>query len=244
MVPDEPVEIKVDVDGGVPGALDTLGLGDGRARSIWFLEDLTPGLASPHPLLSAGLVLRLRSDDDGECDSTVKLRPCRRSQLTGRWTRPDQDEGDWEFKIEGDWAGPRRVLAASLTSTVPLARLSASVAPGGDPGAPFDRRQREFLSEAAAIRVNAGVLVPLGPIAATRWKKVDIDGFSVSAERWQVGPLDSLELSIRVEAGEVDPVKTQTAFEAAVRAHHLRIAASKDSKTQRVLEHLAASRGR
>jgi hypothetical protein len=240
---DEPVEIKVNVDGGVPGALDTLGLGDGRARSIWFLEDLTPGLSSPHPLLTAGLVLRLRSDDDGECDSTVKLRPCRRSQLTGRWTRADQDKDAWEYKIEGDWAGPRRVLAASLVSTVPSAKLSTSVADGGDPGAPFDRRQRELLSEAGPIRVNLGALVPLGPIAATRWKKIDIDGFSVSAERWQVGPLDSLELSIRVEAGEDDPAKQQAAFEAAVRAHHLRVAANKDSKTQMVLKQLAASRG-
>jgi hypothetical protein len=238
----EAVEIKINVAGDVPRALDTLGLRDGSARSIWFLEDLTPGLPSPHPLLTAGLVLRIRRDDDGTGDSTVKLRPCRRSQLTDQWTDEHHDKGSWDYKIEGDWAGPRQVLAASLAWTVPPDTLSAAVAADGDPSAAFNQKQLEFLTDSAPLRVNVGVLEPLGPIAATRWKKLDIDGFTVSAERWHIGSIDSLELSIRVEAGEGDPVEKQAAFEAAVRTHHLGIAANKDSKTQMVLEHLAAAR--
>jgi len=242
MTHDEPVEIKINVAGDVSSALDTLGLSDGRPRSIWFLEDLTPGLPSPHPLLAAGLILRLRINDDRRGDSTVKLRPCRRSQLSGRWTQADEKKDEWEYKIEGDWAGPRRVLAASLVSTVPPGDLSA-VAAGADPSAAFDPLQSEFLSDAGPIRVNVGALVALGPIAATRWKKVDLDGLEVTAERWIVGPLDFLELSIRVEPGEGDPVKQQAAFEDAVVGHHLAIATDKNSKTQMVLEHLAAARG-
>jgi hypothetical protein len=44
---EEPVEVKVNVAGEVPRALNTLGLAVGAARSIWFLEDLNPGLPAP-----------------------------------------------------------------------------------------------------------------------------------------------------------------------------------------------------
>ena len=75
-----PVEIKVNVAGPVQDALTILGLNGGDERRIWFLEDLTPGLDPALPLLNAGVILRVRSDTSA--DSTVKLRPCRRTQLT------------------------------------------------------------------------------------------------------------------------------------------------------------------
>jgi hypothetical protein len=240
MTQDMKVEIKVNLAGDVPRALDTLKVAHGSARSIWFLEDLTPGLSSVHPLLDAHLALRLRRDADGSGDSTVKLRPCRRSQLTKRWSREDKERGEWEYKIEGDWAGPRQALAASLSSTLAPDALSAAVETGGDPSAAFTQKQLDFLSDTATIRVNLGALALLGPIAATRWQALNLDGFEVNAERWQVGTLDFLELSIRVDPRKGDPVKEQSAFEAAVTAHHLEIDANTDSKTKRVLEHLAA----
>jgi hypothetical protein len=74
-----PVELKVNVAGPVADALSLLVSNEGSKRRIWFLEDLTPGLGTPLPLFSAGVLLRLRSGKTD--DSTVKLRPCRRTQL-------------------------------------------------------------------------------------------------------------------------------------------------------------------
>jgi hypothetical protein len=76
------VEIKVSLGRRqVARALDALGLGgNGERRSIGFLEDSTVGIVLP--LFHQGIVLRVRQVDGEHDDSTVKLRPCRRSQLT------------------------------------------------------------------------------------------------------------------------------------------------------------------
>jgi hypothetical protein len=241
MANDEAVEIKVNVAGKVPPALKTLALSGGDERLIWFLEDLTPGLPTPHPLLTGGVVLRLRSDDSGAGDSTVKLRPCRRSQLSEPWTQGREKKGKWEYRIEGDWTGPRRVLAASLEKTLPAATFASGIADAADASAAFDERQVTFLDACALIPVNLSALVPLGPITSTRWKDVDLGGLTVNAERWQIAGLDFLEMSIRVKNGSRDGAAQQAAFQAAVRAKSLRIDESKDSKTQMVLQHLASA---
>ena len=82
--------------------------------SIYFCEDVVAAVSTGTPLLDAGVVLRARKRP-GRDDATIKLRPCRRSQLTNHWLRAKEGDG-WEFKVEADWAGPRRVLAASLTA--------------------------------------------------------------------------------------------------------------------------------
>src|SRR6478609_6294828 len=51
----ESVEIKINMAGAVDAAIDALSLDDGEAREIYFAEDTTPGLASTHPLLAAGI---------------------------------------------------------------------------------------------------------------------------------------------------------------------------------------------
>ena len=85
MAEPDAIEIKVNIGGDVEHALTALDLNGGKQRRVWFLDDLTEGVRPPLPLLSAGLILRLRRRENGKEESTIKLRPCRRSQLTGSW---------------------------------------------------------------------------------------------------------------------------------------------------------------
>src|SRR3954467_4545512 len=95
------VEIKVTLGRDQTGpAVVRLGLPPQPSWQIWFWEDVTPGSGPATPLLYCGVVLRARDKAGGKDDATVKLRPCRRSQLTDRWlaaTKGDTGDGDkWE----------------------------------------------------------------------------------------------------------------------------------------------------
>lgn len=235
----EAVEVKVNLAGPVDDSLEALNVTDAKPRRIWFMEDLTPGLETALPLLNDGVILRIRNDGD-KADSTLKLRPCRRSQLEDPWLGEHEDDGE-SYALEGDWTGPRRVLAAAMTCAIKPKRAEKAVAPGGDPRGAFSDNQIAFLVANGPVRVNVGTLRALGPIAATSWKRFELAGFDVKAERWQVGALDRLELSIRVETGD-DPASSQLAFETAVRRLHLSIDTSDDSKTRQALTELLAAR--
>ncbi len=112
------IEIKVTIGADqVAAARDEwLPDGEGDRRAIWFLEQ-RPAAAGPVtlPLLDAGVILRLRQNQDDEDDSTVKLRPCERSRLSDRWLEAEKGDG-WKFTVEQDWVGDRHVLAASLVA--------------------------------------------------------------------------------------------------------------------------------
>jgi len=233
----EQVEIKVNVASSPAAALKILRAGKGESREIYFLEDATPGLRSRHPLFDAGVVLRLRSDEDGG-DSTVKLRPCRRSQLADPWLDPAGQDDVWEYRIEGDWTGERHTLAASLQVELAPADVAAALA---DPTAAFDPWQRAFLDAGAPVRVNPRPLQVYGPVAARRWKKLEIgDVKQVNAERWTYDQLDFLELSIRVDAAEA--TAAQAEFEQAVTAAGLTIDDNAQSKTEQILDVLTVAR--
>ena len=68
---EHPIEIKITVGGdpaeSPPGTVDKavqdLELSGGRARRIWFLEDLTPGLPQHLPMLETGQIFRVRLDE-------------------------------------------------------------------------------------------------------------------------------------------------------------------------------------
>jgi len=231
----EPVEIKINVAGAVDAAVDVLSLDDGEARDIYFAEDTTPGLASSHPLLAAGVVLRLRREADGAGDTTAKLRPCRRSQLMARWSADTKDDDDhWVYRIEGDLTGSRRVLAASLVQDLSATELAAGL---GDPARAFGR-QTSFLDDCAAVRVNLAALTMLGPVRATKWSKIKVGSVKkVNAERWRVGSLDFLELSRRVDADEAAAALAELTL--AVLKAGLMLDTSSASKTEQVLDALA-----
>lgn len=231
----EPVEIKITVDVGVDHAVDELCRGPATpGRLIWFLEDTTPGLESPLPLLTAGVILRLRSNEHGKDDSTVKLRPCRRSQLAEGWNQ-SWENGGLKFRIEQDWAGERRCLAASCVAKSRGGTVSEVVHDPTRYVEAFAERQLEFLAECSDLVMSLPGLTVLGPIRATTWEETVVEG--AVAERWTVGTEDFLELSIRCD----DPTTAkdqQAAFERAVR-ERVEPESSGRPKTRRVLECLA-----
>jgi hypothetical protein len=231
------VEIKFSLAGSrVDEALDALGLGDdgGQPRSISFLEDATVGVELP--LLRQGIVLRVRQTAGEDDDSTVKLRPCRRSQLTQEWMSEEDGDG-WRLRVEEDWAATRRSLAASCVSDLPEGRIDA-VRDGTAPVRRlFGEGQRRFLGECAGMRIDLDALTLLPAVAATRWEDVRVgDVDEVVVERWTLDDLDFLELSIRKKSVE----KAQSAQRKLERELADRDLERDDdtSKTERVLRHL------
>ena len=229
-----PVEIKLTLTGGVDQALEELDLHDPRSREVWFLEDGTPGLASDLPLLDARVILRLRTDSRRD-QSTVKLRPARRSQLTGHWFEPEKKD-EFEYRIEGDWAGRRRVLAASCGVDFPAGTFAPLLATG-DLSAAFTDHQLKFIAECAGIPLNTTVLDPLGPIASTQWKDQKLGAVEVDCERWTVGEHDFLEISARAD-DETLAAGKQSLLDDAVHAHNLMVASGQAPKTETVLRYL------
>jgi hypothetical protein len=231
------VEIKVSLGRRqVARALDALGLGgNGERRSIGFLEDTTVGLVLP--LFHQGIVLRVRHVEGGRDDSTVKLRPCRRSQLTESWLGEEEGDG-WKLRVEEDWAGTRRVLAASCVADFPGGRI-ASVRAGAEPVRRlFNEGQERFLSDCAGMPINLDALTLLPPITAIRWDKVRVQQLDdVVAERWTIDDLDFLELSIRRDTVE-EAVPAQEALEQGIQDLNLERDDEHKSKTEQVLAHL------
>jgi hypothetical protein len=244
-----PIEIKVNLDGGVDDALAALGQPEPTAaRLIWFAED-RDGLADGTlRLQSGGVILRVRSGGPAD-DSTAKLRPCSPSQLRNDWANPF-DRNRLEYTIEGDWSGPHRVRAASARSS--FAQGSLVQERGG--GARLSRdaltaKQLRFLQECAGIPVDVGRLVALGPIESQKWTDLPLADMEVNAERWRAAGLDFLELSIRVQPKHGDKradletraEKRQAELTASVEGMGLQIAVNNDNKTHRVLTALAAA---
>jgi hypothetical protein len=233
------VEIKVTVAGqGVPAAIQALGLPAGRPPwHIYFCEDVTVGLSAGTPLLDSGVILRARDKPGGKDDTTVKLRPCRRSQLSDRWLAAEKGD-DWDLKVEADWSGEHRALAASLTADRHEGVVAAVGRGDREVADLFVDDQLGFLRDCAPVRVNLATLTVLPPVTATRWGSVDSapGGLDVRAERWTVGDLDFLELSTVAEVGEA--AATQDLLHGFVRSVGISVAAEQEPKTSQVLRHL------
>ncbi|WP_063780922.1 hypothetical protein [Nonomuraea sp. SBT364] len=240
------VEIKLTVDGPrVPAAMRALALepDDGQDLKIYFCEDTADGLAPGTPLLDAGVVLRVRDTGDRRSDSTIKLRPCRRSQLNDYWLGATDGDG-WEFKLEADWAGPRKVLAASCTARRSPERIEAVHAGNRSIKGLFTDKQERFLRTCAGLHVNLRTLRLLPPVAATRWGPLELDAsgtkLTALAERWVVDDaLDFLELSLRVSPESASAA--QASLAELVRGHGVESDPGQESKTRRVLRHLVTA---
>jgi hypothetical protein len=231
------VEIKVSLsERQVPRALEVLDLGrNGQPRRIGFIEDTTVGVELP--VFRQGVVLRVREVGDGDDDATVKLRPCRRSQLAESWLGAEKGDG-WKFRVEQDWAGSRQALAASCVADLPSGRIAAVRKEEEPVGRLFNTAQLRFLSDCAGMPINLDALTLLPPIAATRWEEVRVrEVADVVVERWTVGKLDFLELSIRKATVE-EAREAQAELDGAVRSLGLE-RDDEQSKTERVLAHLA-----
>jgi hypothetical protein len=122
---------------------------------------------------------------------------------------------------------------------------------GGNFDRVFTRKQRHFVLDGTNIAVEVGRLVPLRPIASTKWRDLRIGGVkNVNAERWKVADLDFLELSIRIKpkddesAGQYQARAelAQRGLLSAIADIELEPSNNAESKTQRVLVALAAAR--
>lgn len=240
----ESVEVKATLAGAdlVAEGITKLGLTDGDEWQIVFFEDVTHGIGAVTPLLDLGVALRARAKGKKKGDSTVKLRPCRWSQLVDPF-RANFEADDVELKVEADWSTSGRTLAASLTADWEDGRL-AEVQGGRLPTLEmFTARQREFLRECSRERIDLASVTPLGPITATRWPAFEARQgdatLSVRAERWLVGSFDFLELS--VVSTPAAAVADQDALTAFVSASGLRSDPASRNKTERVVSWLVAN---
>jgi hypothetical protein len=212
-----------------------------RSHELYFCEQ--PSQLGLLPLLYGAVILRVRCHPEGSGDVTVKLRPCRPGQFTGRWSA-FRRSAHHRLRIKGEWAQDRRVLAASLVYSVPGVHLrQALLSRPHHPGRLFSARQRRYLAECTTTHVDLDDLYLLGPVTARQWR-LRVPRYDITAERWTVlapgnlpGP-DLLELSIRAEPE--DAALIQPAFLASIRLRGLDPYAFQQTKTRHVLQHLAA----
>ncbi|MFE7278090.1 hypothetical protein [Streptomyces sp. NPDC057623] len=241
-----PVEVKVNIEGDVAAALTALDASRGAMakRRIWFAEDRDGVADGRVPLLDGGVIVRFRIGGDTD-DLTVKLRPCTREQLVGRFSDRFDTE-PFTYKIEEDWSGNRRVLAASLVHGQPPGALSGAVQAGADPAVPIGTLQDQFLHSCAPA-VTLDGLVALGPILSMKADDVPLDDLDVDLETWSAAGLDFLEASIRVKPKDEDDAEEFTAraerkqrkLEDAVRERGVSLSEHPENKTRRILTALA-----
>ena len=184
------------------------------------------------------MILRARHRPDGKDDSTIKLRPGRRSQLAADWLEAE-DGADREVKVEADWSGGRRVLAISHTADRPD-DVVVDAGHGRRPATSlFTESQRAFLRDCSPIGINLRTLTVLPPVTATRWDTVEKapGHLDVRAERWTVDDLDFLELSTVVKQPN-EAESRQSALLDYVDSLGLAVDSDPESKTDRVLRRL------
>jgi hypothetical protein len=213
----------------------------GRHRRVFFCEDLSDRGAGWLPLLDSGVILRLRENKWGDDDSTVKLRPCRRSRLGPDWLDLRDHDGE-QFHVEADWSGERKILAAALVANRGKQQIAGLLAGRRPLRKLFTDRQKRFMRECADVAVDLDALSVLGPIDTTRWPPRRIGGFDIAAERWNLVAgggrnLDLVELSLRVEPAGAEIA--QIGFEALIRQHGLDPDATQETKTRIAIELLA-----
>ena len=88
---------------------------DATTANIWFCDRPLGGLHPGFELFDRGLIVRLRSKDGDDSDTTVKYRRPQPLDMPSGW---DDVDAHPNLKIEGDWTGKNRQVSASLDSTV------------------------------------------------------------------------------------------------------------------------------
>lgn len=204
----------------------------GEPRSIYFCEK-----NARLPLLESHLILRLRENHGGGGDSTVKFRPLEPIVLGREWDRQHIDGTD--IKVEADWVGERKVVSASTGADQDEGEVHAAAHGLRPLSKLFSEVQERFLTEHRAEPVDLNTLQILGPIDATKWDPTDLGfGFPVAAERWIVGELSFLELSIRVEDPALATAAQKRFQDFVTESGFSEADLEQETKTRRVLEHL------
>ncbi len=235
------VEIKVtlgadQVDAGL--AAFALAAGAAERRRIWFCEYLS-GSSGPTalPLLSRGVIVRVRKREDHRHDSTLKLRGPEGCIDPDAWRQRTRAFAK-DARIEGDWVGDRHLLSASLDSHIEDGRIKEVLAERPPRVSRLLSQAQEDL--AGEWLLGLGRLELLGPIRALKWDP-GVEGLEhgIAAELWELDDrLRFLELSVREEH---DPIGAQRRLEDAVRRAGLDFGSIQETKTRMVLEHLATA---
>jgi len=227
----EAIEVKVTVlERDETAALRKFGLErkDGQPRRIFFYD------TRKLDLYGKGVCLRAREMEGDECDSTVKIRPVEPKRVAGKWRKRDG------FKVESDIVGSSIVCSASYTTEQRQKEID-EVATGERPIAKlFSGEQEEFLSEMAPIQVGFDELVPLGPVAALRWKfRHEGLPYELCAEEWRLPDgRDVIEISIKARPAEA--AAAQAALEGFLAELGIAPETRQQTKTRTALEYFAA----
>ena len=231
------VEVKVTVPGLlIDRAVEVCGLEleQGERRQVYFC-DSPDATAAGLILLDQGIILRLRAGSDGHGDSTVKFRPFDPDGLRDRWR--DRQQGDTEIRVEGDWVGDRHCVAASAVASQDAEEVRRAADGTRRFAKLLSRRQEEFLADNASIKVALDGLRVAGPIDALKWKRVPLRlSKELVAERWEVGELRFLELSLRVDT-ERRAEEAQRELTNVMANHGLLGDGKQETKTRMVLEY-------
>ncbi|MGK2880565.1 MAG: hypothetical protein ACSLE6_07150 [Mycobacterium sp.] len=206
-----PIEIRANIEGDVARALAMLGDPDpADTRRVWFLEARRGLHAGRLDMLSRGVIIRFRCGSDGN-GSTATLRLSDADNLVDEWAQPFTTAA-FTYRVESDWSGDRRAVAASAEISHPRGALIEAL--GADNlEAILNANQRKLLRDCAHIDVESERLDALGPIASARWQDLWVGAASdVDAERWTVLDLDFLELSVRVKPGDDEPAEGSNGY--------------------------------
>ena len=194
-----------------------IGLAQAERRSIWFAERLVrQGDPVALPLLSRGVIIRIRQREGEDDDATLKLRGP-------------------EGCIDPDlWHG--RTNSFGKRAKIEEGRIEEVV----------EQRQqvRRLLSEEQQALADEWLLPLeevqlLGPVRAAKWRPGMGELGDIAAELWEVGDrLRFLELSVLAKD---DPLGHQQRLDGLVRSHSLEVDPEAETKTRTVLEHFAAA---
>jgi len=217
-----------------------IGLAQAERRSIWFAERLGRQDDSAElPLLSRGVIIRIRQREGEDDDATLKLRDPEGCLDPDLWRERTKSVGK-RAKLEGDWVGKRHLLSASLDGKIEDGRIHEVVAEQ-------PQQVRRLLSEAQQALAEE-LLLPLeevqllGPVRAAKWSPGMGELGDIAAELWEVGDqLRFLELSVLAKD---DPLGHQQRLEETVGSHSLEVDPKAETKTRTVLEHFAAAASR
>jgi adenylate cyclase class IV len=204
---------------------------DGEQRRIFFYD------TRKLDLYKRGVALRAR-ECSGECESTVKIRPVDPKRVAGKWRKKSG------FKVEADVVGSKVIRSASYTIAQKRKEID-EVASGKRPVEKlFSGEQEEFLRAMAPVRVDFGELVPLGPVAAMRWK-VRNEGlpYELCVEEWRLPDgRDAIEVSIKARRPEA--AAAQAALDGFLAELGIAKETRQQTKTLTALEYFAAQSGR
>ena len=225
----------------VVGAARVLGLHPIGRRRLYYAEQSPKASGcTPLPLLDAGVEIQI-SERDGDEESAVILRPCRRSRLTDHWLRFRHLAGD-EFHVEAERTRDQLSLTATLTSTRPRGTLTDALAGSGSHNGVLSATQQAFLTDCADIAVEPATLRLLGPIhlrrwPATRWHDMNLGGECRTVVGRDDRALEILTLSLRVDPAGAEVRKT--ALDVLLHRHNLYPDDTEPMTTREVLTRLA-----